>query len=316
MLAVLSKLPADPKNYAFEYKWDGVRAICIWDGAQLRLYSRNLLEITPRYPELQPMRSVLGKKPVVLDGEIVSIGPDGAPSFAQLQKRMHVGDPRVSQRLAEQEPVWLVLFDILFVDNQWVMDQPYTKRRKLLEERFVPGATWHITPAHVGRGKEMLKAAAANGMEGLVAKRLDSTYIPGLRSPAWKKIKLVQRQEFVVGGWIPELNGPAESTDRIGAMLIGYYDEKGLRYAGRVGTGLKAADHALLVPQFSKLTRKSSPFVDPVPVAKAATFLEPKIVIDVEYRRWPDQIVQHAAYKGVRTDKPAAQVVKEEPNVA
>src|SRR4051812_29376928 len=271
MLATLSTHPSDSKDYAFEYKWDGVRAICTWNGTDLRLFSRNELEITSRYPELQPLRSVLGKKPMVLDGEIVAIGADGAPSFALLQRRMHVGDPRVSERLAQESPVWFVLFDILYADGKWIMDLPYSRRRKLLEERVAPGATWHITPAHVGRGKEMLEAARANGMEGLVAKRLDSPYLPGIRSPAWKKIKLVQRQEFVVGGWIPELGGPVSSATRIGAMLIGYYDEKGLRYAGRVGTGLKAADHAMLVPKFAKLARTKSPFVDPVPVAKAAT---------------------------------------------
>lgn len=317
MLATLASFPPDPKDFAFEYKWDGVRAIVTWNGAELRLFSRNRLEITSRYPELQPLAKSLGRKPIVLDGEIVAIDDAGVPSFAKLQRRMHVGDPRVSRRLADESPVLLVLFDLLFLHDQWTMNLPYRRRRELLEETIVPGDTWQLTPAHVGRGKEMLKAAETHGMEGLVAKRLDSIYAPGLRSPAWKKIKLVQRQEFVVGGWIPELGGPAAGATRVGAMLVGYYDEKGLRYAGRVGTGLKAADHQLLVPQFAKLAPARNPFVDPVPLAKAATFLDPKIVIDVEYRRWPESgIVQHAAYKGVRSDKNANQVVKEVPEGA
>ena len=154
----------------------------------------------------------------------------------------------------------------------------------------------------------MLDAAIRNQLEGLVAKRLDSVYIPGRRSPAWRKIKTIQRQEFVIGGYVPEKTGLA---NRVGALLTGYYDCDGkLRYVGKVGTGLSAQDHA---PLMRKLTRHPIPnnhFADPVP--RNAVFCQPNIVAEIEYRRWPQGgSLQHASYKGLRTDKNARDVVKE-----
>ncbi|HSV13244.1 MAG TPA: non-homologous end-joining DNA ligase [Tepidisphaeraceae bacterium] len=314
MLAVGSDLPSDPRNYTFEFKWDGVRAICYHDGSSrnFRIESRNQLDITRRYPELHALADALGKSPAILDGEIVSLDDAGRPSFAKLQHRMHLNGPSEIVRLSKSEPVFYVLFDVLYTRGRLVLNEPYSARREMLQELTLAGAHWQITPAHVGEGKTMLDAARRNGLEGLVAKRLDSIYIPGKRSPAWRKIKIIQRQEFVIGGYIPEKTG---ASNRIGALLTGYYDCDGkLRFAGKVGTGLSAADHAPLLKQLTRHPIAKSPFADPVP--RGSIFNEPTIVAEIEYRRWPEGgSLQHASYKGLRMDKNAREVVKE-PNLA
>lgn len=313
MLATSGELPTDQAKYTFEYKWDGVRAICICDpGASVdkrfKLFSRNQLDITKRYPELHALADAIGKRSVILDGEIVSLDDVGRPSFAKLQSRMHQNDMPTIIHLSETEPVFYVLFDLLFVDGRPLMDQPYTNRREQLEELTLLGANWQVTPAHVGQGNAMLAAARQNHLEGLVAKRLESTYQPGKRSPAWIKIKIVQRQEFVVAGWVPERTGVA---NRIGALLVGIHDCDGkLHYAGKVGTGLSAADHAPLMKKLAPFETNKNPFVGVVP--REAKFTKHPLVAEIEYRRWPASgIIQHAAFKGLRTDKSAKDVVRE-----
>src|SRR5439155_19099597 len=231
VLALLSAhLPADGQNWAFEYKWDGVRALAYHDGNSFTLESRNRLNITERYPELRALRESLGRRTVVLDGEIVALDEMDRPSFARLQRRMHVNDHAAIMRLMREVPILYVLFDVLYLDGRSLLDAPYSKRRALLEELTLAGPNWQVTPAHIDRGKAMLEAARENRLEGLVAKRLDSLYEPGRRSPMWLKVKIVQRQEFVIAGWTGESTGLA---DRIGTMLLGYYDCDGrLHYAG------------------------------------------------------------------------------------
>ena len=317
MLALLSaQLPSDGRNWAFEFKWDGVRALSYHDRASWRIESRNLLDITKRYPELLALRDALARREVILDGEIVAFDEHDRPSFPLLQRRMHVNDPAQIARLAREVSICYVLFDVLYLDGQSLMSRPYSERRAILEDLKLSGPHWQITPARVNRAQHMLDAAREHGMEGVVAKKLDSRYEPGRRSNCWLKIKIIQRQEFVIGGWTRESTGLA---DRIGTMLIGYYDADGkLHYAGHVGTGLVGADHPILVRQFEKLARPSNPFVEKLPAARRGgsriMFLEPKLVAEVEYRRWPEGgMVQQAAFKGLRRDKPAKQVVKEVP---
>jgi bifunctional non-homologous end joining protein LigD len=314
MLAVLGELPPNPNDYAFEYKWDGVRALAFWNGTRLTLHSRNQLDITRRYPELMELGDALGTKPTVLDGEIVALDENGRPSFPRLQHRMHAEGADRIQRLSHEVPAWYVLFDVLWADGRSTMNLPYTQRRRILEELTVSGPGWQITPAHVGQGEAMLRAAERNGLEGLVAKRLDSLYEPGRRSPAWLKIKVVFGQEFVIGGWVPEKE---IHHDRVGTLLVGYYDcpVKGkparLHYAGGVGTGYTAQIHATLTRQLAARRTNVNPFGGPVP-KKGAIFVRPDLVAEVEYRRWPaGGMIQQSSFKGLRTDKEARQVIKE-----
>jgi bifunctional non-homologous end joining protein LigD len=309
MLAVSGDLPREPQNYNFEWKWDGVRALAFCDGKSIKLRSRNQIDITARYPELQSLALALKGRPALLDGEIVALDDSGKPSFATLQQRMHVSDAATVQKLMRRVPILYVLFDVLHVGRRSLLTAPYTDRRKALEELTIAGPHWQMTGAHIGEGAAMLTVARETGLEGIVAKRLDGLYEPGRRSTAWLKIKVIQRQEFVVGGWIPE---DGSRTGRIGSMLLGYHDADGsLRYAGRVGTGLKQADHDLLSQLFARHARKGSPFAQPVPSAQVK-FLSPATIVEIEFRRWPTGgLVQQGAFKGVRFDKNPRLVVKE-----
>jgi len=309
MMAQLSDLPSDPEKYSFEFKWDGVRAICFCEGSRTRLQSRNLLDITASYPELHSIAKAIGKK-VILDGEIVALGDDGMPSFARLQNRMHVRNPQ--PRLLESVPVYYMLFDVLYAAGRSTMPLPLSERREILESLTVKGPSWAISPAVVGEGRSMLQSAQATGMEGVVAKQLDSRYEPGRRSPAWRKIKVIFGQELVIGGWIPQEQLPSH----IGSLLMGYYEGQGaqrrLRYAGRLGSGFSQAEHERLVGELSKIRRTTSPFGEAVP-RRDVIFVEPRLVAEVEYRRWPEGgMIQQAAYKGLRWDKSATEIVKEQ----
>ena len=312
MLAVLAAdVPSDPHNYAFEYKWDGVRAIGYYDGKRLELRSRNDLIITQRYPELHSLGEAIGKTPVVLDGEIIALDEHERPSFTRLQKRMHVNDRHAIARLMHEVPAFFVLFDLLYIDGKNTMSLPYTERRKLLEELAVSGPYWQRTPMQVGDGAPMLETARQNGMEGIVAKKLNSSYDPGRRSDCWLKVKIIQRQELVIGGWIPEQGG---RMNHVGALLTGYYDRDGkLHYAGSVGTGFNAKTHAQLTSLFAKHQRSTQPFAEKLP-KKGMLWLDPVLVAEIEYRRWPaGGLMQQGAFKGLRSDKSPREVVRELP---
>ena len=225
---------------------------------------------------------------------------------------MHVTDPRAVRRLAAEVPALYVLFDVLSLDGEDLTPLPYRQHRRRLEELTLAGPFWQVTPSHEGEGAAMLEVARRNRLEGLVAKRLDSPYEPGRRSPNWVKIKLTSRDEFVVGGWVPE-HGDKE---RVGALLVGYYDcEGGLHYAGAVGSGLAVSDQRALADALAGLTTSRNPFADrsalPPGRARAARWVRPVLVAEVEYRRWPQGgLLQQSAYKGLRTDKPAEEVIR------
>jgi bifunctional non-homologous end joining protein LigD len=307
MLATLSPvLPVNADRYAFEYKWDGVRALLRWDGRDLSVFSRNLLDITPRYPEIHPITDVFGSRDVILDGEVIALDDAERPSFSRLQQRMHVRDAGAVRRLMKTVPVFYVVFDVLWLDGRALLEQPWLARRDRLEELELAGPAWLRSPAHIGEGAQLLAAARAMKLEGIVAKNVDSPYRPGVRSPDWLKIKIVSEQEYVVGGWVPEAG---TRTNRIGSLLLGYYDAQGrLRFAGGVGTGFDDEDHRTLSGLMRRLGVPTSPFADPVP-KRGALYVKPETVVQVEYRRkGPEGILQQAAFKGIRDDKHAREV--------
>jgi bifunctional non-homologous end joining protein LigD len=310
MLALASQnLPAAPQDFSFEYKWDGVRAITLWDGAHLRLSSRNDIDVTHRYPELNALGKALGHRPAILDGEIIAVDADHRPSFELLTHRMHLQDAQSIKRRACTIPVTYILFDLLYLDGRSTMPQPFTQRRHLLESLALSSRFWRISPAEVGEAEAMLASARQTHLEGIIAKRLDSPYEPGRRSGAWLKMKLVARQEFVIGGWIPE---GKTNTHRVGALLLGYYDQDAvLHYAGRVGSGFDRQWHQRLTRQLHGREVKDSPFDERLARAPIH-FVRPEVVAEIEYRRWPASgLLQQAAFKGIREDKPPGQVVDE-----
>ncbi len=307
MLAVPGPLPAEDTGWAYEVKWDGVRAMAWVDGpaGTLCLRARSRADVTGRYPELAGLAAAAGHQRCVLDGELVCFASDGVPSFERLQHRMHLSSP--SQTRVRRHPVCYLAFDLLWLDGSSTIELSYAKRREALERLGLDGPAWQVPGAHVGDGPAVLEATARRGLEGVVAKRLASTYQPGRRSKAWVKVKHEQRQELLVGGWRP---GMGARSGRVGALLVGYHDASGLRYAGGVGTGFSDAELQRLGRLLAPLRCPASPFVDRV--TGPAEFVEPKVVVEVAFTAWTDDgVLRHPCYKGVRDDADPAQVVRE-----
>jgi bifunctional non-homologous end joining protein LigD len=311
MLATLGKLPAEDERWAHEIKWDGVRAIAYSRPGELALESRNLKDITAQYPELHRLNRALSSHEAILDGEIVAFDEQGRPSFAALQRRMHLASSAQIKRLAMSTPVTYMIFDLLWLDGHSLMELPYIQRRERLASLEPCGERWQ-TPEHiVGRGEEVLRASAEQELEGIVAKRLDSTYQPGRRSTSWIKIKNVARQEVVIGGWMP---GQGRRKEHIGAVLVGVHEPDGaLRYVGRVGTGFTESELERLERLLAPLVRERSPFSAGEKPPRGAVFSEPELVAEVEFREWTaGGSLRAPSYKGLREDKAAEEVVRED----
>jgi len=304
MLARAGTLPAGDKGWAYEIKWDGVRALAYSEPGRIRLQSRNLNDISSSYPELKALNRALSSHRAILDGEIVAFDEDGRPSFGRLQGRMHVGSESTARRRAKEVPVAYLVFDLLWLDGHSLMALPYEQRRAQLAQLGLDGPAWQ-TPDHVvGNGSAVLQASLERGLEGVVAKRLNSSYEPGQRSPCWIKVKNVRREDVVVGGWLP---GEGRRRDHIGALLVGVEQDGELRYAGRVGTGFSDAELRHLATVLSE--RETSPFGTPAGVAlpRGAVFVEPERVAEVEFTEWTsDGMLRHPSYKGLREEAPAS----------
>ncbi|HLJ09031.1 MAG TPA: non-homologous end-joining DNA ligase, partial [Acidimicrobiia bacterium] len=305
-------VPKDEANWSFEVKWDGIRALATVSGGRIKLEARSGHDVSHRYPELSGLGRALGATEAILDGEIVALDPaTGRPSFERLQRRMHVESESAIRRLRQDLTVTYVLFDVLWLDGRPTTGLPYSQRRRLLEELGLNGPAWHTPAAHPGEGAALLDATRAAGLEGVVAKRLDSLYEPGVRTRNWLKVKNHLAQDFVVGGWLPGEG----SRGRLGALLLGVYQDDGrLCFAGRVGTGFTDAELTRLLRLLDPIRRDTSPFdpPPPKPVAREATWVEPELVVEVEFTEWTGVgILRHPSYKGQRDDKDPREVVRE-----
>jgi bifunctional non-homologous end joining protein LigD len=316
MKATAGQLPSDDDGWAYEIKWDGMRVLTSIDGASgaMEMRSSNRIEITQRFPELAALPETLRGHGVVLDGEVVAFDADGHASFSRMQQRMHLDHPGEEVRRAV--PVSYLIFDLLSLDGNNTTSLTYEQRRKLLVDLVEPGPSWQVPAHHMGDGAALLAAAAAKGLEGLMAKRLDSPYLPGRRSPAWRKIKVRREQEVVVVGWLP---GEGNRSGHLGALLAGVHDptEPGrpLRFAGRVGTGFSDAELRRLGDRLAGLATPASPLASPIPreIVRLARWVRPELVAQVAFGEWtPDGRMRHPSYLGLRMDKDPSDVVREE----
>ena len=311
MLATLGSLPNDDEHWAYEMKWDGVRALVRVEGGRITIKSRNDIDVTVSYPELRTLGEQLGTTQALLDGEIVSFDDEGRPSFGRLQQRMHVASAASARRLAESDPAVYLIFDLLHLDGRPLLALPYTQRRELLDGLELAGTSWQTPPVFEGNGAQAVRASQQQGLEGVVAKRLTSRYRPGRRSPDWVKVKNIRAQEVVVGGWSP---GKGRRQGTIGSLLLGLPGERGLTYIGQVGTGFTDDMLADLLTRLKRLARKTSPFDPDVPRADArdAQWVSPRLVGEVAFGEWTsDGRLRHPAWRGLRPDKSPSEVVRE-----
>lgn len=303
MLATPGPLPSGADDgWAYEFKWDGVRALAQVEGGRVTFRSRLGNELTSSFPELRALGEQLGSTQALLDGEIVSI-VDGRPRFSAVASRLHVGSSSAARRLARTNPVTYLLFDLLHLDGASCLDLPYRQRRGLLAGLELDGEHWRAPPYYEGNGEAVWRASQEQGLEGVVAKRLDSHYRLGQRSPEWRKIPAIHTLEVVIGGWH---SGRGRRSERLGALLVGLPTSDGLRYIGRIGTGF--SDNALttLTPQLKRLGRARSPFSTHVPreSSRDAQWVRPTLVGEVTFRGWTDdQLLRHASWRGLRLDK-------------
>jgi len=308
MLARSGDLPHDEEAYGFEVKWDGIRTVLFCDHGHLHLQGRNFSDFTPRYPEVRELARELGARRLVLDGEVVAFDDEGRPSFERLQARMHLASDSAVKRRMRDTPVTYVIFDLLYLEGRSTMPLPYEDRREVLEALELEGPAWRTPAYHHGEGTALLEATRELGIEGVVAKRLDSPYEPGRRTSGWIKVKNVCLQDVVIGGWTPGEGGRSSS---LGALAVGVMDDGRLVYVGKVGTGFTERTLAMLGRELEPLRRPDSPFDGRQP-PKGTVFVEPRLVASVEFREWTKSGTLRApSFKGLRPDKDPQDCVRE-----
>lgn len=316
MQAVTDGLPDDAHGtWGYEIKWDGMRVIATVQDDALRLRTRSGLDATARFPEVAELATHLGGHRAVLDGEIVAFDDAGRADFQRLQPRMHQDDPAKVAELRRSTPVSLVVFDLLHLDDHPTIDVAYRDRRRLLVDLVEPAPGWSVPGHHVGDGAALFEQARRQGLEGVMAKQLDSRYQPGRRSSAWRKCKVRNRQEVVVGGWT---TGEGHRSGTFGSLLVGVHDEPGhhLRFAGGVGTGFDDPTLRQLTALLDGLSTPDCPFASrpDLPSGRRAHWVRPEVVIEVEFAEWSaDGRLRHPAYLGRREDKDPSLVVREAP---
>jgi bifunctional non-homologous end joining protein LigD len=350
MLAKLAELPGDTDEWAYEVKWDGIRAVVFAEGGRIRIETRNQNDVTAMYPELTRFGRVLGSHDAVIDGEIVAFDDEGRPSFQVLQSRLGLTAEATIKARAKATPVRYLAFDLLHLDGHDLRALPYLERRQRLRELFKDDPSWQVPAHHVGAGEALLAAVVEQGLEGVMAKRVDSPYRENSRAGAWLKVKQQQRQEFVICGWT---EGDGRRRGSIGALLLAYYDStpaqakrrkrpQQLVYAGSVGTGFSDAALSKLAKQLTPDEITDSPLdvgapdpespgkwktirardrakqagLDPkLTKAKAQRvhFVEPRLVCEVEFTEFTrDGTLRHPSYKGLRDDKAPTDVIRED----
>ena len=323
MLAKNGRIPeSDSDEWAYEIKWDGIRALGYAEHGRWSMLSRRLEDVTARYPELAPIGEVLADRAAILDGEVVALDEDGRPRFQLIQSRMGLTSPSVINARAARTPVDYVIFDLLHLDGHSVRELSYMRRRELLDQLGLDGPRWRTPRYRNGGGASLLEAARLQGLEGIVAKRCDSPYRMGRRSNDWIKERVWRTQEFVIGGYIP---GEGRRSNRVGSLLVGYYDRRAselgrgdsqtLHFAGAVGSGLTEELIDSLTRELRSRERPDSPFdvgAPTGPKARTAVWCEPELVCEVNWTEWTNErTLRQPAFNGMRDDKDPREVIRE-----
>jgi bifunctional non-homologous end joining protein LigD len=320
MLARPAKTLPEGDGWAYEIKWDGIRARTYVEGGEVRIAARRGTDHTPRYPELAAIAEALEGHDAILDGEIVAFDESGRPSFQLLQRRMGLSNETTIRLRAAETPATYIAFDLLWLDGRSLLAEPYLERREALAELGLDGPNWQAPAHHLGDGQRLWEAIRRQGLEGVVAKRVESPYRPGQRSGEWLKVRYRRGQELVIGGWMP---GEGTRGGRVGSLLVGYFDQGKLVYAGGVGTGFTQEMLDRLTALLEPLTRSDSPFeLGEDPVLKyrqrardrgaGPVWVEPELVCEVEFTEWTHEgTLRQSAFKGLRDDKDPRDVVRE-----
>jgi bifunctional non-homologous end joining protein LigD len=319
MLATVADEMPDGEEWTFEPKYDGIRILAFVADGSVSLLSRNGNSKTAQFPEIVAALAGLSRarrKPFVLDGEIVALDGDTPARFQQLQSRMHATDRAAIAAHRDDRPVAYVVFDVLLDGDEALIHEAQHVRRAHLLQLLIPPVphVLRVSDSLDGDATTLLAEARARGWEGVIAKRKDAMYEPGKRSRAWLKLKVEQRQEFIVGGYTE----PRNSRQHLGAILLGYYDDNGdLVYAGHTGGGFSRRTLTDMHRRLTALERKTSPFVKQPRTNEKAHWVRPRVVVEVKFNEWTtDGKLRQPIFVGVRDDKDPGDVRREPVSIA
>lgn len=285
MKAAIGSLPPDDGTWAYEIKWDGYRTLAFVDDRRTRWQSSNLIDVTAKYPELAEFAESVNATSAIVDGELVVLDTDGRPRFELMQQH------------ATQ--VAFYAFDVLAVNGHDTIALPYEARRELLGELLEAGANWMVPAHRIGDGAAMVAATMERGLEGVMAKRLGSVYVPGKRSQNWRKVKNRHMVEVVIGGYTP---GTGNRGDTFGALLVGVAEVDGLRFAGGVGTGFSQRTLSDLSNMLSSLRSDTCPFTSlpPREYSRDAIWVRPDLRAAIEIAEFTNEgYVRHSSFIGL-----------------
>ena len=308
MKAETATAPPTGDDWLFEVKWDGVRALCFLRKGKLQIFSRAGNRCDQQYPELGALPGAVEAEEAILDGEIAALDLQGRPNFSLIQPRIHVADPNTVAHLARQAPVNLYLFDLLYLDGHDLRGAPLLERKELLRKILKVSDRIRLSEHFTGVGPEMLEAARQNGLEGILAKRAGSFY-ESRRSRDWLKIKVTNRQEFVICGFT---HGERQYFS---SLVLGVYDDGQLEHVGQVGTGFTDASLPEIYAQLEPRIVEKSPFAQKMKrQLRDITWVKPELVCEVKYLEFtPDGLLRAPVFLGLRNDKAAAESVRETP---
>ncbi len=310
MLATLIDRPFDDGDWLYEIKWDGYRAIAYLDGKSVRLVSRNQNDLTAAYPELHTIPHQINARTAILDGEIVALDELGRSSFSLMQQRTGVGEGgRRIRRTRDDIPVVYYVFDVLYCDGYDVTQADLEKRKQLLGSILTANDIVRYSDHYVGNGTALFDAAAQRGLEGIVAKLRRSCYVQK-RSSDWLKIKIVKRQECVIGGF----TDPRGARENFGSLVLGLYDDQGrLIPVGQAGSGFSQETHAGMWKQLHSLETERNPFFGKVESDRRVHYVKPTLVAEIKFSDWTHEghsgavKMRAPVFQGLRLDKKAAE---------